>query len=217
MARTFIDQGETDAIHFGAFRYHLGDDLEEYERLETVFDHAPESARNETLKTVLMRSSDLEAGTEKWNQWLETLPNDDRRDVIVMSVRDLAASNPAMAVAQATTLADADRPSAFHGIAKQWADADSYATSEWVASLEPGLERDHAALALVESISKAEPDSAWQWAQTIQVPEQRQRAMHSALRHFGEAAADVVAVTDLDSAERTALNAWLNTQSSHSH
>ncbi len=217
LAREFIEQEEIGAIHFGALRSWFAPDLDGYEQAESVFAHAPEEIRNEVLKNALMRTSAEEVGRDRWEQWLEKLPDDSRREVVVGSVRGIAYSDPAGAVERAVSLTDTDRPHAFHGIAERWARGDSYTASQWIASMEPGIERDHAALALVQSIAKAEPDSAWQWAQTIQMPDQRQQAMHTALRHFGNAALDVISASDLNSAERSALSQWFETQSSHSN
>ncbi len=217
LAQSLIQQGDPEAIHFGIFRHQIVQDLESYEQAAPVMAHAPEALRHELLQFALMRSSEMGVDSEKWTHWLGQLPAEARKEVVIDSLKNLASHDPMMAIENATAVAEADRPDAFREISKRWAESDSYTASQWLATLEPSAERDSATLALVQTIARSEPDSAWHWSQTIATPKQRQQAMRTVLRQFGDAAPDILATSTLDPREVSELQQWYDAQPDHSN
>ena len=58
-----------------------------------------------------------------------------------------------------------------------WTRRESYGASEWVAGLEPGVDRDRAASGLVKGLASKDVDSAFRWAVSIEHPESRESAL----------------------------------------
>ena len=183
----------------------LNNGLDVY-RLEDLLEKTPESLHLDLLKVGFgqLENRDLTV----WFERLEQLPADARPNAIGNLAAAQASVDPSGAIAWADQISDEERPSAYGGIAKAWAGADSYEASQWVAGLPPGISRDHAATALVEAVAKAEPDSAWTWAQTVVGSKQRAKALQTALRYLGGNAGNAVEQSDLPADEKTKLLEW---------
>lgn len=188
-------------------------DLESFERLSPIIEQAFPEYRESLLEAALSQTAAFDLDPEQWNGYLDQLPAESRNQVITREAGLRVGADPAAAIAWADTLPEADRTAAYLGLAKTWAHADSYEASEWIATLPSGEIRDNAALMLVIAVAQSEPDSAWQWAQTIQSPEQRLGAMQSLLPLFGDAAADVIEQSTLDVTDKSTLSERLNTPS----
>ncbi len=214
LAQDLVAQGEVDAVHFGVLGHRVVDDWSDYQEHESFFAHGPREIQDQLVTKVLARTPELEVGREAWFSMLDRLPAKNRQDVLEQKVQAQAVMDPQEAVSWAVSLPEPDQPDVHHALVEQWAGADSYEASKWIATLDSGLNRDHAALALVEQVARAEPDSAWQWAQTIEAPKVRESALKKALHAMGKAAGDTVALSSLAAEEKAQLNRWLDSKQS---
>ncbi len=210
LVEPLVNDGSTDSRTLAHMIAPLVSDLESYERLLPVIEQATPEFRASLLEVALTRSFTFDLDQEQWTAYMDQLPAEARSQVVTMEAGKRVAADPASAIAWADALPESDRAPAYQGLAHTWASADSYEASEWIATLPPGEIRDAAALTLVRSVAKSEPDSAWKWAQTIQSPEQRRSAMQSSLAFFGDAALDVIGQSALAPAEKATLTEWWN-------
>ncbi len=214
-ARALVEEGDTESIDYSTLASHLVHQPEDLERLDDVFLHAPQEVQDKALMWALTRRRHSNLDHESWLGWIDQLPREQRDRTVALNASQLVANDPTLAVAWADKLPDSDRIKAYEGLTKTWSESDSYEASQWIASLPESLERDHATLTLVNAIARGEPDSAWQWAQTIQSPSPRTKALQKALLQFPGAAREVLDQSNLDPGEKARMATWLDGLPSH--
>ena len=118
-----------------------------------------------------MVESVAERDAEQGLEFFEQLPSAERREVTDALVRSLAQSDFGQARQWFASVPEADRGvDGYKALTSEWVKRDSMAASEWVGGLQPGTERDGAAVALVGELifgNTPDLDSAMEWAESI--------------------------------------------------
>ncbi len=209
LARALIADGDLEAISLPLLANIVVKHPSDMVRYDDVFQYAPQDVRDDAIMWALTRDGGPDLSHEDWLGWVDQLPNEKRARSVMKRAADLVSADPDNAIRWANSLPEADQPKAYEGLTMRWSKADSYETSQWIATLPPGAARDSATVALVNAVSASEPDSGWEWAQTILEPTQREQALQSVLQHFGVSAASVVENSDLSPEETARLHAWI--------
>ncbi len=211
-ARELIANGGADSISFNGLAQIAIKDPNDLQKFDDVFQHAPAEVRQDAIMWSLSRGDALDFDHETWLGWANQLPHEKRDRTVMRRAGRLVATDPDTAIEWADNLPEADRANAYEGLATIWSRSDSYETSQWIATLPTGAERDAATLALVQAVAASEPDSAWEWAQTIQAPGKRMEAFQQALQQFSSSARHVLENTHLPPEEAAQLQTWLDNQ-----
>ncbi len=185
----------------------LVDSSAKHHRMEGLLEELSGPVREELLRVAFRNVTYEDAHV--WMPRLAELPLADRNQAVRSLAAAQAAADPVAAISWAEGYSDHERASAYEGIAESWAAADGMEASQWIASLPEGMSRDHATRALVETVARAEPDSAWAWAKMVADPQQREASFHAALRHMGSNARATVTQSEIAEPEKLALLEWV--------
>ena len=109
-------------------------------------------------------------------------------ELVAQFAKGWADGDPAAAAQWVTALPENNAWLAAGDVAAVWASQDEAAASAWVDSLPPGENRDQAAAGLVRVLAPADPQSAWEWALSIQSPWSRTEALGEVATALGELA-----------------------------
>ena len=138
------------------------------------------------------------------------------RPTVVRGVaRSLAREDPEGALEFASAMEEEDaRKFGWVGLAHEWAQSDPYATATWLVGLEKGETRDAVVASYVRGIAGALTEEAWEWALSIDGPEQRLGALTSVLntaraRRAAEEFRAKIAASELDDDLKKSLLALL--------
>ncbi|HWB04450.1 MAG TPA: hypothetical protein VG796_15585 [Verrucomicrobiales bacterium] len=101
--------------------------------------------------------------------WADDLPgNSQLRGRAQQSALSAWASyDTGSAIAYAGQRPAEEQPQLYAAISGAWAASDTYGSSQWIASLPEGMNRDQAASALITQLSSREPESALAWTRSI--------------------------------------------------
>ena len=170
--------------------------------IESLIDAAPESIREELIMQAFHRLPSNDVSTlDVWKDRIDELPAGKQGQASASIANRLADVDPQQAIAWADSLASTEQSvQALSAAVTRWAGADSYECSHWISSLPEGIRRDHATQAMINTIAKAEPDSAWAWAKTIDNPGLRAKSLK-------------MAFTMMESRDAQAARTWLEDSS----
>jgi len=138
----------------------------------------------------------------------------DRRLLAAEAVESRARSDPRQALDFFQAMSPEERSlGAWHAAGAAWMQQDEEAASEWMRTLPPGPERDAAATALVEHLTKSGPgrdgEAAFAWAASMSGEAERAYYIEDAARAWAledpAAARAAVAAAPLEAAQRAAL------------
>lgn len=101
--------------------------------------------------------------------WADQLPGNSqlRGRAQQSAVAAWASYDTGSAIAYAGQRPAEEQAQLFATISSTWAASDTYGSSQWIASLPEGLNRDNAATALIGQLASKEPESALVWARSI--------------------------------------------------
>lgn len=212
-----IAEGNLEDSERETMARHLMMDIgSDFDGVESVLDQASEEWRSDFLGVAFENLSTHEGSLEIWRERLSEVSPEDRPQAAQFLAERQATVDPDATVTWADTLDVGQRSRAYQGIAKAWAEADSYECSQWIAGLEDGPHRDHAARALIGTVVESEPDSAWIWSLTIQSEKMRLQAMKDALgalrQSDEDAAVALVQEAAIPAAEKVQLQEWLDSR-----
>jgi hypothetical protein len=117
----------------------------------------------------------LEHHLPEYAPMIASLPGDAGRNAQSTCAARWAELDPEAAAAWVTTLPDNSR--AHEELARSWASFDETAASQWAASLPEGAARDSAAAGMVWAMGRRDPETAWQWVNSISDDDQRKYSL----------------------------------------
>lgn len=117
----------------------------------------------------------LEHHLPEYASIIAALPGDAGQNAQAICAGRWAELDPEAAAAWVATLPDNSR--AKEELAKSWASFDETAASQWAASFPDGAARDGAATGMVWAIGRWDPETAWQWVNSISDDDQRRHSL----------------------------------------
>ncbi len=204
-ASELMEHGESLGMDDSQLATYLMDNGSDFHRVEGMLEKMPEALKPAFLSSAFAHLPEASVDLAIWKERLTLLEPGKRPSAVRSLAKAQVASDPEGAQAWADTLAGEERHHAYEGMAKGWAQADSYGASQWIAGLGEGEARDHSVQALVSVIAKDDPNGAWEWAQTIQTAEPRLQALQEALRGLGERGLEALSQANLSPNEKTEL------------
>ncbi|RYD31569.1 MAG: hypothetical protein EOP86_17620, partial [Verrucomicrobiaceae bacterium] len=119
--------------------------------------------------------------------WADQLPaeNNISGNARSAAVGAWAAYDTGGALAYAGKRPAEEQPALYGSISNSWANTDLYGTSEWVASLDEGPNRDQAAMGLISQLARKEPESALAWARSIKEPSAQENSYMNLFMNWG--------------------------------
>jgi hypothetical protein len=97
----------------------------------------------------------------------------------------------------------------YNRVAQAYVQHDPMAASEWIATLDEGLERDATVKTLVRTISKTDPEAGFIWSATLTDEKARRNSLNQTVREWVktdlDAAYDTVKDSKIDAAEKEPL------------
>jgi hypothetical protein len=158
------------------------------------------------------------------NNWMESdataalfyIENSIEPDVQVSVLRDAysswARNDPAAAAAALDLLPesiDDKRGDVYRGVAGPYIQHDSLEASEWISTLDKGIERDQSVEILVNKISKNDPEAGFIWAATVGDENRRKNTLRTSVQEWikvdPQAAFDAITDAKIDAAEKEPL------------
>jgi hypothetical protein len=140
----------------------------DFQRFDRLYADAPELLKKPLLDEAF-RYLSPETMDEKWLERLSNLPQGQRLTATESLARAWGGRSPEEATAWISSLPTVEeRSAAVAGVADGIARKHPSMAAEWVASIEPGIEQDRAAGALVKRITEDRPQEAWAVGRTHQ-------------------------------------------------
>lgn len=175
--------------------------------VEPVLRDFPEALRRPIWLTNTRNEGVYES---HWNK----ASTEDRRFLSAAAVESRSKDNPQKGLDFFQAMSPEERSlGAWHAAGAAWVQKDEQAASEWMRALPPGPERDAAATALVEHLTKSGPgrdgEAAFAWAADMSGAVERAFYIENAARAWAmedaAAARAAVAAAPLEEAKRAAL------------
>lgn len=184
-SRTILERGARSMINGGAAM----------EQFDEFLEAASPKLRPYLLETGFSCGMDeFGSDPEKWVKRLDELPEDKRTEARRLLGMGWAMSDPASAMKWATSLPEGpQRDAAFFPVISGWAQKNSYDASQWIEKQPVGRTRDLATSSLVGALVQSQPETAWNWAITIEGEQERLNALQLAyigVRRKNSAGAD---------------------------
>ena len=211
-AKELIADGDLESLDLETLANMLVKHPDDLQKHSDVFNLAPQEVRDNALLRSLTRDDAPALDNEVWLGWAEKLPREKRYEAVFHQAAKLVTTDPANGIAWADSLPPMEKVVAYEGLSMIWSRADSYETSQWIATLPEGAPRDSATGALVSVIAASEPDSAWEWARTIQDPPHRKKALQQVLQQLGTSASSILEKAGLPADETAQLQTWITNQ-----
>ena len=142
--------------------------------------------------------TDLEGAID----WMRTLPTDEREQLVNSSGFSLMFADPekgAEFLLEDATEANLSRR--YQTIVNGWANRDINAAGEWLNAQPPGPEQDDARSSFAMQVARRDPESAMEWAKSVQTDAQRFGAIRNVHRQWRK--------KDQDAADSALLNSGL--------
>jgi len=151
--------------------------------------------------------------------WIDSLPGRERIPTSISAISGLSRMHPSKAAElfdqtiSNESLTKEQQKSLTYSprlIAAEWSETDPKATAQWINELPEGKGRDAATSSLVKNVVKIDPDSAFEWAETIVDPMVRKEATRQVIYDWGlsdpEAAREALDRSKLTDAQRARLH-----------